>query len=324
MKKLIFSLLRVLTFDYYFQRSKKNTLLVLMFHQVNDNRTNFYPAMSVKAFSDLCQFVKAHYEVIHFSSIASHFSSSSKPAAIISFDDGHYDIMENALPILSALGMPFNVNIDTEILETGKPQDFVRVYDILNNSTIESYFHPQFMTQPILINRANPMAAENEFTALLSAHTTAKKRAITEDLKIQAGVSDTVFSKMLSKEDVLALSKQQVEFGSHSHTHSILTTIPTPQIEYELSHSKQILEHIINKEVKIIAYPNGKYNHEIEAIAESLGYTTLLQTDDEINQIRETNPKVNSYKRVNQYHQTVEDALAHTYGVTRLLSKLKG
>ena len=324
MKKLIFWLLRVLTFNYYFQRKQKNRLLVLMFHQVNDKKTTFYPAMSVQAFSDLCHFIKSNYEVITFSSIASHFSKSDRPAAIISFDDGHSDIMENALTILSSLEMPFNVNIDTEILETGKPQDFVRVYDILNNSTMESYLNEQYMTHPIAIDRANPMTAENEFTAVLSALTTAQKRAITEDLQRQAGVDDTVFSKMLSKEDVRELSKRNVEFGSHSHTHSILTQIPTEQINDELSRSKNILEGLIARAVKILAYPNGKYNSAIEKIAEDMGYTCLLQTDDEINSIQDTSNKVNSYKRVNQYHQTVNEALAHTYGITRLLSKLKG
>ena len=75
-----------------------------------------------------------NYAVIHLSGIDAHFSKSNKPAAIISFDDGHYDILENAYPVLSSLKMPFNINIDTEILETGKAQDYVRVYDILNHT----------------------------------------------------------------------------------------------------------------------------------------------------------------------------------------------
>lgn len=294
-----------------------------MFHQVNDKKTTFYPSMSVSAFKDLCIFTKANYTVIKLSEINSHFSKTNKPAAVISFDDAHYDIIENAFPILSDLGLQFNVNVDTEVLETKKPQDFVRIYDILNQTSIESYINPKYMTKEIVINRLNPIVTENEFTALLSNLNTEQKREVTEDIANKAGMNDNAFSKMLSHQDINYLSQQNVEFGSHSHTHSILTKLSVKQIEYELSHSKQILEDITKKKIEVLAYPNGLYNSEIEKSAQNTGYTILLQTDDKINHIQSNANKVNSYKRINQYHQTLEEALAHTYGIMNYLKKFR-
>ncbi len=322
MKQLIFHLLKAITFNYFKKRNEKNTLLILMFHQVNDKKTTFYPAMSIKAFKGLCQFIKKNYVVIHPSEINSHFSKTDKPAAIISFDDGHYDIIQNALPILSELKLPFNINVDTEILETGKPQDFVRVYNILNQSEFETYMNSKFMEKPITINRLNPITTENEFTELLSSLSPPEKREITEDIALKAGVKENSFSKMLTKEDISSLKKLNVEFGSHSHTHSLLTKIDTGQIHYELSHSKNILENILKTRIEILAYPNGVYNDEIEQIAKGLGYTIFLQTDDKTNKIEPNNNSWNSYKRINQYHQTLEEALAHTYGILNPIKKL--
>ena len=323
MKKALLILLKALTVNYYFQRKAKNRLLILMFHQVNNNKTLYYPAMSTEAFRDLCKYIKQHYEVISISKIKEHFSNSSKPAAIISFDDGHYDIMQNAYPILSELGLPFNINIDTEILETGKPQDYVRVYDILNNSDIDIYQNPKLFNKKIAINRQDPMQTENEFTELLSSLSIKQKRDLTDDLALKAGVDETTYSKMLSIEDIKFLNEQGVEFGSHSHTHPILTEINQEEIYYELKHSKQILENILNKEIKTLAYPNGIYNEETERIATETGYSVLLQTNDEINKIQTISNRVNSYKRVNQYHSNLNEALAHTYGVTKFINKLK-
>ena len=294
-----------------------------MFHQVNNSKTDFYPAMPVNAFKDLCEFIKANYSVIKLSEIQSHFLKSNKPAAVISFDDAHYDILENAYPILSKLGLPFNVNVDTEILETGKPQDFVRVYNILNHTQIETYIHSKYMTKPIVINRLNPIITENEFTLLLSGLTTIQKREVTEDLAYKAGMDDKAFSNMLSKEDIKYLSEQNVEFGSHSHTHSILTKIPPEQVEHELSYSKQILENITKKKIEILAYPNGIYNDKIEKSAQKNGYSILLQTDDKINYVQPDNRKIHSYKRINQYHHNLEEALAHTYGVLNNIKKFR-
>lgn len=322
MKKILFKLLQLITFNYYFKAREKNTLLILMFHRVNDKRSTFYCPMPVKAFKELCEFVKARYEVINISEIQSHFKKTTKPAAIISFDDGHYDIMENAFPILAALELKFNINIDTEVLETGKPQDFVRVYDVLNHTTIQSYKHPELMKQPIIINRLNTIGTEKQFTTLLSGLTAPQKRAVTDDLTAVAGMENKNFAKMLSSNDLKLLSQYGVEFGSHTHTHSFLTKLTAEQIKYELTHSKNILESILQKPVSVLAYPNGKYNAVVESIALQTGYKYLLQTDDAINRVN-TNENNNSYKRVSQYHHSLPEALAHTYGITQMIKKFK-
>ena len=140
-----------------------------MFHQVNDSNRTFYPAMPISVFKKICEYINSYYEVIHVSEIQNHFINSSRPAAIITFDDGHFDILENAFPILSNLNMKFTINIDTEIIQTRKPQDFVRVWDILNQVEIDNYFNPSFMSEPIKIDRHNPMNTEREFTKTLAS-----------------------------------------------------------------------------------------------------------------------------------------------------------
>lgn len=323
MKKILFALLRILTFNYFFERSKKNKLLILMFHRVNDENHKFYRGMSTKAFKDLCVFVKANYSVINPSEIEDHFKKTKKSAAIISFDDGHHDIMENAFPILNELNLPFNVNIDTEILETRKPQDFVRIYDILNYSSIEEYKNPDFMDELVQIDRDNPTQTEHKFTEILSELPLKQRRIFTEQFAKHAQMDETKYSKMLSIDDLKYLIKNNVEIGSHSHRHAILTKIDSNEIQFELEHSKQILEEVTNHSIRVLAYPNGVFNDEIVSIAKNIGYNILLQTDDEINDIKENNNAVYSYKRINQYHQTASEALAHTYGKTKYFKLIK-
>ena len=67
-----------------------------MFHQVNNRQTNFYPSMPIDVFRNLCLFFKKHYEIIHISEVEEYFKQKNKkPAAVISFDDGNYDIFQN-------------------------------------------------------------------------------------------------------------------------------------------------------------------------------------------------------------------------------------
>ncbi len=323
MKDKLFYLIRLLSFNYFPFRFNKKSLLVLMFHQVNDKKTLFYPSMPVHAFKEMCQFVKKHYEVIHFSEINEYYSKKvTKPAAIITFDDGNYDIVNNVFPILKEMNLKFTINIDTEILETSMSQDFVRVYDILNSTKIDSFINRKFMNEPIRINKKNPIETEFIFTELLSNMSTQKRREFLIDMAIITKMEDINFSKVVSFDDLKKLSESHlVEIGSHSHSHSILTKIPEEQLIIELKHSKEVLENLTGKNIDIIAYPNGIYNQSVQEIAKSVGYKYILKTNDKINVVNQQFLNDKNFERVNQYHQTVESALAHTFGIIKLIRK---
>ena len=320
---IFFYILRKLTFDYYPLRKNKKSLLVLMFHQVNNRHTNFYPSMPVDVFRNLCLFFKKHYEIIHISEVEEYFKQKNKkPAAVISFDDGNYDIFQNAFPILKDLNLKFNINIDTEILETFKSQDFVRVYDILNTTNIESFVNPKYMSKPILINKINPIETENEFTELLSNLTTEKRRDFVLEMADLTKMEDANYTKVVNKEHLKILSESGlVEIGSHSHSHSIFTKISRDQLKFELQYSKEILEKITEKDIEILAYPNGKFNDSIDEFSKEIGYKYILKTNDRFNRVNSELLSKKHFERVNQYHRNFEIALAHTYGVLTFIRK---
>ena len=321
MKNKIFRIIRFLTFNYYPFRFKKNSLLILMFHQVNDNKSKFYSAMPIKTFEILCEFIKKHYDVIFFSDISTRINSKNKkPAAIITFDDGHRDIIENAFPILSNMRLKFNVNIDTEILETLKLQDFLKVYEILNYSQIDSYFNPKFMNEPIVINKEKPIITEMKFTEILSNLSTEKRKEFIDDMTQITNMKDHAFSKVLSPKDLKILNESAlVEFGSHSHTHPTLTKVSREKLDFELSHSKEILEDIFKKKVEILAYPNGIFDETVEQAAKKAGYKYLLITNHTINLVTKKLVDEMIFDRVIQYHHSSEVALANTFGITKFL-----
>lgn len=291
-----------------------------MFHQINNKNLNFYKSMPTNVFKELCLFIQKNYAVLLPSEVENHFKTSSKPVAIISFDDGHYDIIQNVLPILKKLDLPFNVNIDTEIFKTKKPQDFIRVYDILNHCNIIEYFSKDFMKEPIEIDKSNSVKVEKAFTDILSKLSIQKRREFVEKMALDSKMSENNYSKMLSIDDVKLLSEYKIEFGSHSYSHPILTNLTTKEIYFELTNSKKELEKITNQKVNILAYPNGVYNKEVENIAKGLGFKILLQTGNKINKINKKEDVIESWKRINQYHQSLNGALAHIYGKTKILN----
>jgi peptidoglycan/xylan/chitin deacetylase (PgdA/CDA1 family) len=54
--------------------------------------------------------------------------------------------------------------------------------------------------------------------------------------------------------------------------------LTTPEIRRELSHSKQQLENMLNKTVKSICYPQGRYDDTVCEVAREVGYQVGFTT----------------------------------------------
>ena len=321
MKKILFKILQITLLNYHFQKKRPNILYILMYHQVNDQNRKYYPAVPIHAFEKMCRFLRKNLKVIHISEISSHFKTTNEPAAVMSFDDGHYDVIEHVWPIVSKYRLKINVNIDTEILETGKPQDFIRVYDVLNYTKASSYFNPKYFDEPVALNAADPYTTERKFSQLLSNLGPVERRQLSQNVLTKLGDKGFSYSKVLSKKDVRFLNDNGVEIGSHSHTHSLLPNLSSQQLEAELSCSKKILENICHKEISILAFPNGKRNESIEKTARRLGYQYFLKSEDRFNVIEIGNPP--SFYRINICQRSYEENLAQLFGIYQVVRKAK-
>jgi peptidoglycan/xylan/chitin deacetylase (PgdA/CDA1 family) len=75
----------------------------------------------------------------------------------------------------------------------------------------------------------------------------------------------------LERRSIRSLSAIGVEFGSHGHSHTDLTALPTRKMEMELRQSRDILADITGKTVRSIGYPFGRVNSRVVETAEQFG-----------------------------------------------------
>jgi peptidoglycan/xylan/chitin deacetylase (PgdA/CDA1 family) len=69
------------------------------------------------------------------------------------------------------------------------------------------------------------------------------------------------------------------QIGSHTVTHSNLTSISGEQLKEELVTSKKQLEDILNKKIDWLAAPYGEYNQELCEIAREVGYKKIFSAN---------------------------------------------
>lgn len=77
----------------------------------------------------------------------------------------------------------------------------------------------------------------------------------------------------LTWNQVQSMSKNGMEFGSHTVSHKPLTSFDENRMKYELTQSKQFMEQKLGKRVTCIAYPEGKYNDLVKTQTKAAGYS---------------------------------------------------
>ena len=82
----------------------------------------------------------------------------------------------------------------------------------------------------------------------------------------------------LSLENVLEMSEQGIEFGSHTLNHKLLDRIPVNEVKIEVEESKRQIEEMLKKPCKVFAYPGGHYNESARRVIEQAGYIAAFTT----------------------------------------------
>lgn len=83
----------------------------------------------------------------------------------------------------------------------------------------------------------------------------------------------------LSWEEIRALHKHGVEFGSHTCSHRKLAQLPVTEAEQELRASHEALAKYLSQTDMPFAFPYGSYSDTLIAMTRELPYTCALTTD---------------------------------------------
>jgi peptidoglycan/xylan/chitin deacetylase (PgdA/CDA1 family) len=78
---------------------------------------------------------------------------------------------------------------------------------------------------------------------------------------------------LMGWQEIIALQKQGIEFGSHSATHNPLTSLSPTDIVVEGAKSRKDLQNVLQKPVDMFAYPYGDTDPVVAHLMGGCGYT---------------------------------------------------
>jgi peptidoglycan/xylan/chitin deacetylase (PgdA/CDA1 family) len=288
-KNLVFRFLYLAGFPRLFRFIKGDAVTILNLHRVSEDRDYFFEPLSPANFEKLVKYSLEHYSILSFSDLLDVKRQLKKPPLIFSFDDGYYDFYEIALPILRKYKVPSNHNIVNDCANSGRAIWTHRLNEVFNHcrsNAIDLKFqfnsgtlrcrdlHGSWMSFYLAV-----------FKTLLSMPKSVREKIITQN---EQQLSISPGCRMMNWDQIIECSRNKVEIGSHTYSHDVITSVDEEQtLQHELLDSKSEIEAVLNKEVRVIALPNGQGDERINGAAQRAGYRFLLYVNDGVSRFQE-------------------------------------
>lgn len=200
----------------------------------------------------------------------------------VTFDDGFLDNYSVAYPILRKHGVPATFFVTTDFVDSNQPIWFEVVAFAFLALPVGSIRHPLSGEQAL----PSQPAREARLLELNQTMSKLKKSPDSERVSYVAHLMTLVDASALSAawkkfggamkwEHVAEIAKHNIEIGSHSVSHPILSRTTASVMTKELTESKRTLEKVTGQPVDLLAYPVGGESHfsaEVIRVAKEAGY----------------------------------------------------
>jgi peptidoglycan/xylan/chitin deacetylase (PgdA/CDA1 family) len=244
------------------------SLIVLNYHRIGEAEKTPYDSgtfsCSTAEFDWQVGYLKRRFPIVNLEAavdIVHGRTAPSRTSILLTFDDGYRDNFEQAFPVLRAHGVSATFFLPTAFVGTGLLPWWDVIAFIVKNSTEGSIAlaYPESakfdLTQP---------HRERSIMSILGLFKTPRvtdtERFIRE-LEAACGFKRPTSSAercFLNWDEAREMQGSGMRFGSHTHTHEILSKQPYALQLKELMTSRRILEGELGRAIDTLAYPVGQ------------------------------------------------------------------
>lgn len=280
-------------------QQKSQLPLVIGYHRVTDDFASesrgYMPSMliSTAMLEQQIEWLARNFELPdpdHALGSTGASTRSSRPAAIITFDDGYRDVYDLAFPILRRMGIPAIVFVVSDLVGTRNLQVHDRLYLLLERLSSFIWTHQEWW-QGLLegagvrftgdVARASgQVSLQQLMRALFTTQTAATLERVMDSMHRYADIDDA-FKDHLYSVDWSMLKEMQhmgMTIGSNTRNHVLLTNESPAKFKDELDGARRTLARMLGTDIVHLAYPDGRFNHSVVEAAAASGYSAAYTT----------------------------------------------
>jgi len=258
---------------------RNDAVTILNLHQVSPHPYPFWSPLNPEIFDDLLKFLKQHFEVVLLREIDS--IKTKKPIAVLSFDDGYFNFIEYALPVLEKHNLRANMNVIPSCVESGEPVWNVKLYDFLTSapkSLIDEIALPGFDYQLKDESNDGKIQYGLRISRFLKNRPRVEREELWKNIEKLMRKSDFKLTRMMNREEIKEIAKNH-EIGAHSYSHESMKFEEIEFFKYDLQKCIKYFRENLDLPLDIYAFPNGSYTAEqIEILQQyKIKYALLVE-----------------------------------------------
>jgi len=268
----------------------QDQLTVVMYHGITKDplMVDDWCFITEESFRMQIEYLRKHFEILSLPEAVGRLAVGKikRPAAVITFDDGYQNNFDVAFPILSGKRTPATIFLTTGLINTNDTVWYGRI-NLALSRTRKTHFEWEGLrfdlATPDLKAKTSAVLQENlkklEYSRLM---------AILRSMIVELGDDpDASIEKgspfrMLDKKAIGEMAASGIiEFGAHTHHHSILSHLSNGERENEIRQSIHAVYDLTGLPCRYFAYPNGRredYDNETIQDLKTCGIQMALTT----------------------------------------------
>lgn len=229
--------------------------------------------ISPEAFERRLQFLTTHYRVVPLEeAVEQHRVGHIRPnQVVLTFDDGFYNFLGRAVPLLNKYGAHGTVYVVTSEVESGEPTYNLLIRDLIlatRRAGASGLPHAPDISCDLSTPQRREALVPAVVDALYTTSTTREARldfcrrlALALDVDIDAKLRARLWDR-LSPQEVHQVVAQG--FGVQLHTHSHRNVIRfRQQVRHEVRTNREVLERLAGRSAVHFCYPLGLWDRAV-------------------------------------------------------------
>jgi peptidoglycan/xylan/chitin deacetylase (PgdA/CDA1 family) len=281
----------------------RDELTIIMYHGIIKDplMVNDWCFIDENSFSTQIEYLKRHFEIISLSEAVERMEKGEikRPTAVITFDDGYQNNYDVAFPILQKKRTPATIFLTTGLINTDNTVWYGRINLALSKTQkAEIEWNGYRFNLSTLDLKAKASAAiQDSLKDFGHTKLIATVRSIILELGDDPNCSIEIGSpfRILDKRAIGEMATSGlIEFGAHTHHHSILSHLSDGERENEIRQSIKAVYELTGYPCKYFAYPNGRvgdYNAEtikdLKTYGIQVAVTTISGPNDRMTPVME-------------------------------------
>ncbi len=246
----------------------KANLLILNYHRIGDAERTPYDSgtfsATVSEFDWQVSFLKRHFPIVTLPqavAIVHGRVTPTRPALLLTFDDGYRDNFDNAFPVLLGHGVSATFFLPTAFVGTNT----LPWWDVIAYLVKQSAAKRLRLSYPedVVFDLA-PASRARSIMMILQLF---KRPSVTDPARFMVELeaacrtmrpTEEAERCFMSWEEARVMQRGGMCFGSHTHTHEILSKLPEAKQLEEVRVSRAIMERELDCTIDTLAYPVGR------------------------------------------------------------------